>query len=108
MRTKIALAGVGLFVVGVAVLAVSFFVGTHRSTPSEAVVRREFLERYPEAKINHIELIFEQNGNVAYLITAREKENTVEGEYDFALDYSVGQWAWCDDQTERKCKKIWE
>ncbi|MCC6327005.1 MAG: hypothetical protein IT174_00715 [Acidobacteria bacterium] len=108
VRKKIALFVVGLIVLGVAVFAVFVFVAVLRSTPSEAVVRREFLNRYPGATIRNTELIFEQNGNVVYLITAREKDKSEEGKYDFALDYSDEKWTWCDDRTERKCKKLWE
>lgn len=83
-------------------------VGVACSTPSDSVVRREFLDRYPDAMITNVELIFEQNRNVVYLVTARENQTGLEGKYDFAMHYLNGKWAWCDDQTERKCKKTWE
>ena len=105
---RIALAVGGVAVLVVALFVVFIFVGILRSTPSEAIVRHEFLDRYPDATIRDVELIFEQNRNVVYLITAREKHEAEEGKYDFALHYTDGRWSWCDDRTDRKCKKLWE
>lgn len=108
VRKKIAVLVAGLIVLGVAAIAVFVFIGILRLTPSEAVVRQEFLERYPTAVIRNMELIFEQNGNVVYLITAREMDELEDGKYDFALHYFNRKWTWCDDTTERRCKKLWE
>lgn len=65
------------------VFAIFILVGILRSTPSEAVVRQEFVDRYPGSTIRNVELIFEQNGNVVCLITARERDESKEGKYDF-------------------------
>ncbi len=89
-RVKIAIAVVGAIVVGVVVFAIFILVGILRSTPSEAVVRQEFVDRYPGSTIRNVELIFEQNGNVVCLITARERDESKEGKYDFAA--SSHQW----------------
>lgn len=100
-----------LLFVGVGLLGIFFFVGIVlleivRSTPSDAVVRREFLTRYPNMTVSNVELIFEQDGAAVYLITAREDKSTKEGKYDFALQRSNGTWKWCDDQTDNPCGPI--
>lgn len=104
-RTKI------LLLVGVGLLGVFCLVGIVlleivRSTPSDAVVRREFLSRYPNMTISNVELIFEQDGGAVYLITARQNQSTEEGKYDFALQRSNSTWKWCDDQTDNPCGPI--
>ena len=53
-----------------------------RSAPIEETVKREFLIRYPNATIKNVELIFEQDGGVVYLITAREDQAAADGKYD--------------------------
>ncbi|HEX2640821.1 MAG TPA: hypothetical protein VHL50_09635 [Pyrinomonadaceae bacterium] len=89
-----------------AVLAGIVAAGISCSAPSEATVRREFLDRYPNAEIKSLELIFEQDGQVVYLVSAKEKGVPQEGKYDFALKQVNWGWEWCDDQTERKCGPI--
>ena len=73
------------------------------ATPSDGTVRHEFAERYPQSKVTNIELIFEQDGVVVYLVTAEVKGISEEGKFDFVLKRTYGSWSWCDDQTERKC-----
>jgi hypothetical protein len=77
-----------------------------RSTPSERIVKREFLSRYPNTNISNIELIFEQDGAVVYMITARENQAAEQGKYEFALSRKNGDWRWCDDQTDNPCGSI--
>lgn len=105
LRSKI------LLLVGVGLLGVFFLVGivlleVLRSTPDDAVVRREFLTRYPNVTIRNVELVFEQDGAAVYLITAREDQSIEEGKYDFALRRSNGTWKWCDDQTDNPCGSL--
>ena len=77
-----------------------------RSIPTEATVKQAFLVRYPNATIRNVELIFEQDGQVVYLVTAREDKASEYSKYDFALQRSNGSWAWCDDQTDNPCGPI--
>ncbi len=96
---------------GVVLLGILGFAGISlleivRSTPSEETVKREFLIRYPNATIRNLELIFEQDGSVVYLVTAREDKAAEEGKYDFGLHRSIGSWASCDDQMENPCGPI--
>jgi hypothetical protein len=105
LRSKI------LLIAGVGLLGIFLFVGIvlleiFCSTPSDAVVKREFLIRYPNMTISNVKLIFEQNGNVVYLITAREGRSIEEGKYDFALQRLNGTWKWCDDRTDNPCGPI--
>lgn len=75
------------------------------SVPSDNTVKKEFLDRYSDSKIHELELIFEQDGRVVYLVTAETKELSERAKYDFALKRSYGIWKWCDDQTaDRQCK----
>ncbi len=74
------------------------------STPSDGTVRSEFHNRYPNSEIVNIELIFEQDAVAVYLIKARQKGQSEELTYDFALKRSMGTWQGCDDRTERNCK----
>jgi len=78
------------------------------ATPSDGTIRREFAERYPKSTIKNIELISDQDGVVVYLVTAEVKGVSEEAMYDFALRRQYGIWSWCEDQTERKCKKTCE
>jgi hypothetical protein len=73
--------------------------------PSYNTVKKEFLDRYPDSKIHELELIFEQDGRVVYLVTAETNELSERAKYDFALKRWYGTWKWCDDQTaDRQCK----
>ena len=105
IRNKV-LVLVGVLLLGILVFAGIVLLKIVRSTPGEETVKREFLVRYPKATIRNLELIFEQDGNVLYLVTAREDNTSEEGKYDFALRRSNGSWAWCDDQTNNPCGPI--
>lgn len=100
-----------LLIAGIGLLAILCLAGVvlfkiHQSTPSVETVRREFLVRYPNSTIRNVELIFEQDGGVVYLVTARDGDSTEVRKYDFALKRSNGSWAWCDDQTDNPCGPI--
>ena len=105
VRNKIILLA-GVVLLAILVFAEVVLVEIVRSTPSEETVKREFLIRYPNATIRNLELIFEQDGSVVYLVTAREDKAREEGKYDFGLRRSNGSWAWCDDQTDNPCGPI--
>ncbi|MEP7211739.1 MAG: hypothetical protein ABI791_01600 [Acidobacteriota bacterium] len=105
VRNKILLLA-GVVLAGILVFAGIVLLDIVRSTPSEETVKREFLIRYPNATIRNLELIFEQDGSVVYLVTAREDKAPEEGKYDFGLLRSNGSWAWCDDQTDHPCGPI--
>jgi hypothetical protein len=103
-KILVLLAGVVLSVV--LIFSGIVFLDIFLSIPSEETVKREFLVRYPKAKISNLELIFEQDGGVVYLVTAKEDDGAVEGKYDFALRRSNGLWSWCDDRTNNPCGSI--
>jgi hypothetical protein len=69
----------GLLVGNFLIFAMSCF------TPTNAIVRSEFLERHPESEIVNTELIFEQDGRVVYIVSSRLKGNANVLKYDFAL-----------------------
>lgn len=105
VRNKIWLSA-GFVLLGILVFAGIVLLEIVRSTPSEETVKREFLFRYPNATIRNVELIFEQDESVLYLVTAREDKAPEEGKYDVGFLRSSGTWAWCDDQTDNPCGPI--
>lgn len=100
-----------LVLIGVVLLVLLSFAGyvfleIARSTPAESIVRSEFLRRYPNSTIRNVELIFEQDGSVVYLVKAQPENSSEIRTYDFALDRKNGVWRWCDDQTDIPCGPI--
>ncbi len=88
----------GLFI---AVLAF-FFLAC--DLPSNEIVKREFLDKNPGVEVINIELVFEQDNNVVYLISYKKSASPEIKKQDLALHAARGKWQWCDDNTERKCK----
>jgi hypothetical protein len=72
--------------------------------PSDQDVKREFVAQSPNTEVTHIELIFEQDNNVVYLISFKEKSSQEIRKQVFAMRYIKGKWQSCDDRTDRKCK----
>jgi hypothetical protein len=88
----------GLFI---AVLAF-FFLACE--LPSNELIKKEFLDKNPGVEVTNIELIFEQDDNVVYLISYEKSSSKEITKQDFAMKSIRGKWQWCDDKTERKCK----
>lgn len=88
----------GLFIAALAF----FFLACY--LPSNEIVKKEFLDKNPGVEVTNIELIFEQDNNVVYLISYKISTSPEIQKQDFALHAARGKWQWCDDNTERKCR----
>jgi hypothetical protein len=72
--------------------------------PSNEIVKKEFLDKNLGMEVANIELIFEQDNNVVYLISYKKSPSSEIQKQDFAMKSIRGKWQWCDDNTEQKCK----
>jgi hypothetical protein len=88
--------------------AVAFIFAVSCVGPSDSAIQGEFVSKHPGVKIIGKELIFEQGNHVVYLVKYKQHPDGDVLTEDFAMKRENGTWAWCDDQTERKCGPIGE